>query len=484
MNATLFDLLRWTPQFVVGCLVSVVGAPSLPAQAYPRTALTDKVDTIFDLEDDDSSPGYAVGIFKDGRIIYARGYGLANLEYEIPMTPQTVFRIASMSKQFTAMCIALLAEQGKLSLDDDIRKFFPEMPEYESPITVRHLVNHTSGMRDYMTLQGLVARGDYYNSEDALAMLLRQRGLRFNPGERYSYSNSGYFFLAALVERVSGMKTSEFAREHVFEPLGMTETHFHDDLNVVVKNRASGYRQMDGGYRIHMTPLDLIGDGGIYTTIEDYFKWDQNFYENKLGKSTQDLIETMLTPGVLNSGEEITYALGLNVSTNRGLRTVSHSGSWVGFNTYAIRYPDQRFSVVAFSNGSRSPGRLVSQVADLYLADQFTQAAPQRPDGRQPSRRPRQVPAELQPISLLASQVQEYSGFYYSDELDAYAVLSPEEGALTMRLGMHSGVMTAFPSGAFRWRRMSIEFVRGTGQSASALVLNANPSTFTFTRVQ
>jgi len=439
-------------------------------QAYTHAALTDSVDAMFEQWDRKDSPGFALGIFKDGRIIYARGYGMANLEYNIPNTPQTVFRIGSLSKQFTAMCVALLAEQGKLSLDDDIRKFFPEMPEYETPITVRHLVHHTSGIRDYLTLQGLLVRGEYYNSEDALAVLLRQKGLNFTPGERFSYANSGYFLLAALIERASGIKASEYAREHIFEPLGMNDTHFHDDLNVIVRNRASGYRPIEeGGYRINMTQLDIIGDGSVYTTIEDFFKWDQNFYHNELGNGTQDLIDMVLTRGMLNSGEDITYAFGLNVEKHRGLKIVSHSGSWVGFNTIGIRYPDQRFSVVIFSNGSMGPSRFARRIVDLYLADQFTEPAP--PERERQSRRQREAQDMPEPVTLSSSQLQEYAGFYYSDELDAHAILEVEEGTLVMRLGMHSATILAFPSDTFEWRRRGIEFIRDARRNISGFVL-------------
>ena len=441
-------------------------------QAYTRTSLTDSVDAMFEQWDREDSPGFALGIFKNGRIIYARGYGMANLEYNIPNTPKTVFRIGSLSKQFTAICVALLAEQGKLSLDDDIRKFFPEMSEYEIPITVRHLVHHTSGIRDYLTLQDLLVRGEYYNSEDALAVLLRQKGLNFTPGERFSYANSGYFLLAALVERTSGIKTSEYARKHIFEPLGMNDTHFHDDLNVVVRNRASGYRPTEeGGYRINMTQLDIIGDGSVYTTIEDFFKWDQNFYQNKLGRGNKDLMDMVLTRGVLNNGEDITYAFGLNVDTNRGLRRVSHSGSWVGFNTIGIRYPDQRFSVAIFSNGSMGPGRFARRIVNLYLTEQFTEPAP--PEQERPSRRQREVQERPEPVMLSSSQLQEFSGFYYSDELDAHAILDVEESALVMRLGMHSATLSSFPSDTFEWRRSRMEFVRDSGRTITGFILNA-----------
>jgi CubicO group peptidase (beta-lactamase class C family) len=361
-------------------------------------------------------------------------------------------------------------------LDDDVRKFFPEMPEYETPMTVGHLVHHTSGMRDYMTLESLLVRGEYYDADDALALLLRQKGVNFTPGDQYAYSNSGYFFLGALVERASGMTLSEFAQKHIFEPLGMAHTHFHDDLNVIVKNRASGYRPTDdGGYRIDMTQLDIIGDGSVYTTIEDFFKWDQNFYDNVLGRGTQDLIHRVLTQGVLNNGEEIRYAFGLNVDTDRGLRRVSHTGSWVGFNTVAVRYPDQRFSVVVFSNGSIGPSRFANRIVDLYLAHQFTEAEASGPQEPRELQREDPDEAEAEPTSVPASHAREYEGFYFSDELDAYAVLGVQDGTLVMRLGMHSAEILVDSSNAFEWRRMAVGFIRNPTGSVTGFLLHPNP---------
>jgi len=255
----------------------VIHSPSVARQAYPHTSESAQVDKLFEEWDRKISPGASIGIIKDGRIIYARGYGMANLEYDIPNTPQTVFRIGSTSKHFTAMAIALLIEHGSLSLDDDIRKFLPEIPEYQSPIRIRHLLHHTSGLRNYEALMMLAGRDGetykvpYYTDEYAVQLIARQRVLNFNPGERYSYSNSNYFLLAEIIGNVSGMKTSEFARAQIFEPLSMSATHFHDDINVIVRNRASGYSpDANGEFRINMTQLEQIGTGCIYTSIEDF----------------------------------------------------------------------------------------------------------------------------------------------------------------------------------------------------------------------
>jgi CubicO group peptidase (beta-lactamase class C family) len=246
---------------------------------------TDAVDKLFSQWDKKDSPGCALAVVKDGKIIYKQGYGLANLELNIPITPQSVFYIGSVSKQFVTMCIALLAKQKKLSLDDDIRKFVPELPDYGPPITVRHLIHHTSGLRDYLTLLG-IAGIDYgtYHQDDVVELVARQRELNFAPGEEYLYSNSGYFLLAVIAERASGKSLREFAEENIFKPLGMKNSHFHDDYRMLIKKRASGYfPDGKGKYRNFISTFDCVGSGGLFTSVEDLFLWDQNFYHHKVG---------------------------------------------------------------------------------------------------------------------------------------------------------------------------------------------------------
>ncbi|MFC1563345.1 serine hydrolase domain-containing protein [candidate division KSB1 bacterium] len=397
-----------TVALVVFLLISSASA----YQAYPHNELTDQVDRLFERWDKDDSPGLALGIFKDGRIIYARGYGMANLEYGIPNTPQTVFRTGSVSKQFTAMCIAILADQGKLSLDDNIRRFIPEMPEYETPVTIRHLVHHTSGVRDYLTLQSLALKSDadYYTNQDVLDIITWQKELNFPPGDQYLYSNSGYFLLAEIIARASGMPTKEFAEKYIFEPLGMNNTHFHDDRNLIVKNRASGYSPSRGGYRISMTQLEMIGDGGVFTTMEDMFEWDNNFYDNMLG--SPGLMNVVLTPGIFNDGTRQTYAFGLRVDKYRGIDIVGHGGAFVGFRAANLQFPDHKFSVVILANTSAiNPSALCERVADIYLENYFTEpkAVPQRREGTSS-----QSPEN---INLPVSELRKYVGEYYSEEL-------------------------------------------------------------------
>jgi CubicO group peptidase (beta-lactamase class C family) len=352
-------------------LVSPVTGPFLPSSTIegPHQA---EVDEIFADWNKPDTPGCAVAIIQDGKIIYKKGYGAANLDYNIPITPQTVFDIGSTSKQFTAGSIALLALDGKLSLDDDIRKYIAELPEYDRPITIRHLVHHTSGVRDYGTLWELAGVEDHnvYTIQDIVDICAQQKNLNFTPGDEHLYSNSGYILLAAVVERVSGMTLGEYAKKHIFEPLGMKRTLIYEDRTAVIKNRATGYVKNDkGGYSIdHYINFAMGGDGQVLTTVEDLFLWDQNFYHPEVGG--QNFLDLIHTRGVLNNGKELDYAFGLGHGEYRGLKTVSHGGAWGGFRAQLIRVPEHRFSVAVLSNlGSVNPSALANRIIDIYLAD-------------------------------------------------------------------------------------------------------------------
>ncbi len=466
------------------CLLCVVllQSPSIARQAYPHTKETDQVDSLFVTWDKKGSPGAAIGIVKDGRIIYARGYGMANLEYDIPNTPQTVFRIGSTSKHFTAMGIALLIEQGRISPDDDIRLYLPEIPVYQWPVKIRHMLHHTSGLRNYEVLMMLAGRDGethkvpYYTDKDAVQMIARQKALNFRPGEKYSYSNSNYFLLAEIIGRVSRMKTSEFAREFIFEPLGMSDTHFHDDINVIVKNRASGYSPAEAGeFRINMTQLEQIGTGSIYTTIEDFYKWDQNFYSNVLGKGSQSLIEMVETPGVLNNGESASYGFGLNVTRLYGLRTIGHGGSFVGYRSYYLRFPEQKFSIIILANQGPFPDyEIARKIALIYLKDRFTEPV----DVEQSNYRDGmdQAGSDAQAIAITSDQRARYSGTYYSEELDAFYTLFEEGDSLLLRVGRyHTAAITPSASDKFTWKFGSLEFQRDPGDTISGFLLHTGP---------
>ncbi len=361
---------------------AVFGQEKITAKASPTPAesVTAKVDKLFAQWDKPDSPGCALGIIKDGKLIYTHGYGMANLDYNIRLSPQSIFNIESMAKQFTGMSILLLAKQGKLSLDDEIQKYLPEIPRYQSPITIRHLIHHTSGIRNYIELAELAGmRGEnvHLTADDFLGLIARQRELNFKPGEELLYNNSGYFLLGLIVKRVSGRSLREFAGEKIFKPLGMNNTQFVDDRNLVVKNRVTAYLpNSNAGFSAAISVEEPSGDGGLYASVEDLFLWDQNFYDNKLGGGP-DLIAEELSGSTLNNGETIRYAFGLQVREYKGLKTIGHGGSGGGFETTMIRFPEQNFSVICLCNAGYnvSAGGLANQVADIFLADQFKKSA-------------------------------------------------------------------------------------------------------------
>jgi len=347
----------------------IAAAGFLVASAFADMPERLEIDQVFADYDSTRSPGCSMAVFHEGEIAYARGYGMANLEYGIANGPNTVFRIASTSKQFTAMAIALLAEQGALSLDDDIHKFFPELPTYDEPVTVRQLIHHTSGLRDYLVLAWAADWTEDYSVDELLQMTVRQQELNFTPGTEHLYSNTGYFLLSQIVQIVTDQTLSEWSDENMFRPLNMTSTHFHDDHTHIVENRADGYESSENGaFKISMTILDMVGDGGIYTTVEDLLKWDQNFYDNQLGNGDPGLIDLVQTPGKLNNGDELDYAFGLGVGEYRGTREIAHGGSFVGYRAGLNRYPDHRLSVAVLCNNADTyPTGLARRVASLFL---------------------------------------------------------------------------------------------------------------------
>jgi CubicO group peptidase (beta-lactamase class C family) len=333
------------------------------------------VDQLFRQWDNQDSPGCAVAIIKEGKIIYKKAYGMADLERSVPLTPASVFDIASNTKQFTAFAVALLAEEGKLSLDDDIHKYFPEFPDYGHTITVRHLLHHTSGIREYAMLLLLAGKRwiNHYPVEDIMDLITRQKQLNNIPGDEHIYSNSGYFLLGLLVRRVSGKSLGEFFHQHIFKPLGMKHTFFYDDINRIIKNRAIGYTPGGpGGYANAISLMTGDGSTGILSNLEDLSRWDQNFHHNKLGKGSREIIKTMLTPGILNNGKKISYALGLVVGKYRGLTMIKHGGGKNGYRSEILRFPRQKFSVICLANlETIDPFNLAARVADIYLAGQF-----------------------------------------------------------------------------------------------------------------
>ena len=354
----------------------VLSSASLTTAQSDRPGASEKVDALFSQWAKPDSPGCALAVIRDDQVILKRGYGMANLDYGIPISSTSVFNIASMSKQFTAMSIALLAQQGKLSLDDDIRKYLPDFPQYQKVISIRNLLHQTSGVREYSHL--MLAAGTKFQDtadEDVYKILRRQKELNFKPGDEYSYSNSNYFLLAQIVRSVSGKSLRDYAEENIFKPLGMVNTGFHHDGTEVIKNRAIGYAaRRNGGFSVETVGSYHIGDGGLFTTIDDLILWDRNFYDNKLGGGPK-LIEQFLAPAKLNTGQKSDYAFGIDLETYKGLKMFGHDGAYYGFTAAMIRFPEQKFSVICLCNQTGiESARLVRQVADIYLANEFKQS--------------------------------------------------------------------------------------------------------------
>jgi CubicO group peptidase (beta-lactamase class C family) len=388
-----------------------------------------QIDELFSPWDSTHTAGCAVAVIHDGHIIYSRGYGMADLEHGAPITPRTVFSLASVSKQFTAAAVMLLVEQGKVRLDDDIRKYLPELPDYARGVRVRHLLHHTSGLRDYFQLRALAGKSeaDAVSSAEVLRLLAGQRGLNFKPGERYAYSNTGYEFLGQIVERASGQSLRAFAAENIFAPLGMSRTQFYDDRSLIVADRAIGHqRNADGSLGIFRSSFALAGSGGLLSTVEDLARWDLNFYDNVLGKGGPAFVQSLLATETLNDGTPNGYAAGLAVRSYRGLPTVRHAGRSFGFRSEMVRFPQQRFSVIVLSNLYEvDPGALVDRISELFLADAFTEVAPLAKDSE--SR-----PSSPAPVDLSAAELARYAGRYYSPELAATYVVEIADGGLSI----------------------------------------------------
>jgi CubicO group peptidase (beta-lactamase class C family) len=413
-----------------------LGMCSAPSASRGQDKATAAVDEVFADFTKAGSPGCAVAVYRNGRIIYAKGYGLANIEEDVALTPESVFDIGSTSKQFTAASILLLEKQGKLSVNDDVRKYIHELPDYGSKITILHLLNHTSGLRDYLPLMDLagINTDNVTTDEDALQIITRQKALNFAPGSEWLYSNTGYFLLSVIVKRVSGKTLREFAAENIFSPLGMTHTQYRDDHTALIPERAMAYdpKERKDGYALNVSYFEQTGDGAVHTSVEDLLRWDENFYSGQVGG--KDFLTELQEPGKLNSGKVLDYAKGLRIADYRGLHTVSHGGSWGGYRAELLRFPDQHFSVACLCNrGDANPSRRAVQVADIYLGSMMKPKEEKKAAERET--------AEKKEIPLSAEQLRVYTGDYWSGEL-----------GVTYRLGIVDGklkVMDMLNGGGF-----------------------------------
>src|SRR5580704_14408106 len=403
------------------------------------------------------SPGCAVAVYRNGKVSYSKGYGLANIEEDVPITPQTVFDIGSTSKQFTASSILLLEKQGKLSLNDDVRKYIPELPDYGHKITILHLLNHTSGLRDYLTLMELAGTNtdSVTTDEDALALIARQKALNFAPGSDYLYSNTGFFLLSVIVKRAGGKTLREFAAENIFEPLGMTHTQYRDDHTALLANRALAYepKEKKDGYTLDVSYFEQTGDGAVHTSVEDLLKWDENFYSGQVGG--KEFLAEIQEQGKLNSGKVLDYAKGLFIADYRGLHTVSHGGAWGGYRAELLRFPEQHFSVGCLCNRrDANPSRRAHQVADIYLGSMMKPKEEKKAAEREKP--------EKKEIPRTAEQLQIYTGDYWSGELGVTYRLAITDGRLKVA-GMLDG------GGAMHTSTLPPEGFGATGQDEFSL---------------
>jgi len=424
-----------------------------------------EVDNLFVQYTQPGSPGCAVAVMRDGEIIYRQGYGLANVEHNVPITSATRFNIGSESKQFTAFAILLLANENRLSLDDDMRQHAPELHDFGEVVTIRHLLHHTGGVRcSFPPLLMLAGwrEPDVTTSDDVYRLMKAQRGLNFTPGAEHLYSNMGYVILAKIVERASQKPFAQFCAERIFEPLGMANTVVNDRYNMLIANRAQSYYEDGGKVWAALLADSVVGPTNVYTTVEDLARWDENFYTGQVGGMA--LIEQMHRRGVLNNGTEISYACGLMHSEYKGLKMIEHGGNQGGYCAGMFRFPEAHFSVILLTNifiwGTRD---IALRVAELYLGDRL----------KEPTKSPRPIT----PVVLSQEQLEDKAGKYFHAGRGAFREITLSDGALRLfgrrllPVNDNAFVLEDDPS-------VRLTFTQGTMQIASSV------SDYTYKRVE
>ena len=464
--------------FRVLSIVPTVVALGMAPWAFPADAAAQwtpdpgVMDEIFSEWDREGSPGCAVGVYERGELLVARGYGEANLDWGVPIESNTVFYSGSVSKQFAAATAALLHLEGELDLDDEVRSYIPELPAYETPLTVRQLVHHVSGVRDIYGLISLSGgrTADAWTDQEYLDLIAAQRDLNFPAGSRYLYSNGGYYLLTTVIERVTEKRLDEAARELIFRPLGMDDTHFHQESTRIVPRRAMSYGgSAENGFRqTYMSNFDKSGAGGLYTTIEDMAAWDRNFETGEVGGEA--FLELVHTRGVLSSGDTLSYAFGLQHGEADGRPTVGHGGSFMGFRADYVRYPEEGLSVAALCNlGGINPGPLTRELALETLGDA---EVVEEADGDEQARADDEDEAE--PLTPPSTGLRDYAGRYWSDEVGAEMEVRWAGGELRLfRPGSTSAQPLEWIEGdRFRSGGWTLEFEMD-GQEPTGLRLNA-----------
>ncbi|MEO8619625.1 MAG: serine hydrolase domain-containing protein [bacterium] len=445
------------------CLVStaVLLACAGTLAAQDRTPMPERqIDSVFARYAHASSPGCAIGVYSDAETLFARGYGSASLEYASPITTATPFLIGSLTKQFTAAAVALLIERGVLRLDDDVRRFIPELPDYGTKITVGDLVRHTSGVRDIWSLYELAGAraNDGYTYDDIVRLLARQKHLNFTPGSQFSYSNSGYALLALIIKRATGVTLRTFADTAIFRRLGMRSTHFHDDNTEVIPGRAMGYSPSgDRRWQVDMRATNAVGDAGLMTTIEDLAQWNGNLRSGAVGGPALLALQAARRGAVTPDGRTIYYSFGLFLSEYRGLATMEHNGNEGGYRSALIRFPDAAMTIVTLCNaGDADPTMFAHRVADVVLAGRLSA---QTAETATPS-----TQNAGDATAIASDPSRQWVGTYYSPELDVSYEITLDGTSLTLHRPNRPAVAMRFVSPrVYRARSMTLEFAAAVG---------------------
>jgi CubicO group peptidase (beta-lactamase class C family) len=438
--------------------ISVAGLVTAQTKKDPFPA---RMDSLFASFNTKTSPGLAAGIIKDGRVIFTKGYGMANLEYDIPNSSSSVFDIASVSKQFAGLAISMLIQEGKVALQDDIHKYVPELPDFGKVITIEHLLHHTSGLRDWP--EGLNVAGWRWNEDfswaDILRMAQHQKELDFAPGEKYSYSNTGYNMLALTVERVSGMTFRAWTDKYIFKPLLMNNSRFQDDASELTKNMAYSYSRNDGVFKKNLTGLTAVGSSSLFTNVDDLCKWVIHF--NKQLAAKDPVYVRMIEPGKLNDGKKVDYGFGLGLGNLNGLTTITHTGGWAGYRTIIMNIPDEKVSIILLGNSSEfNPSSNASAVASLLLKNKM-KFTPNPVDNAQ----------SLTTVKLSEAAMKKVEGTYQLAE-EWFVTFTQENNQLMVQANGEPKFLTSPKSDSVIWvdaYGASVTFVKDSGGKYGSL---------------
>ena len=463
MHKRLGNILNILCGLVIACGL----ANGLRAQGPDKSAVIAGADRAFQKAAKTNampSPGCAVGVSLNGEAVFEKAFGLAEMEHNIANTPQTIFESGSVAKQFTAAALVLLQLDGKLKIDDQVKKYIPELPDYGKPLTIRHILNHTAGLRDWGSVMELTGagRGDRVVTQPiALDVIYRQKALDFEPGSEYSYSNSGYQLAAEIVERVSGKKFGEFVGERIFKPLGMTNSSWRDDYRRLVPGRAQAYSKQgpNGPWMLNMPIMNVVGNGGMLTTVGDWLKWNAALDARTFGAP---FVEALETQGVLNDGRKISYALGLDVGSYKGIKEVAHSGGTAGYQTYLARFPEKKLSIAAMCNGAPPiSGVIVHNIVEEIYG-------------------PFPAPTEMASVSAQEEQLKKYVGTWRNEKTRNSNTIAIDKGELKL----NGGALRPVADGAFMLGDRKVKFTAAASGEPTALEIANTDGSVTRLRLE